>query len=104
MSSMGNGKSVLFLAAALSLAAATPSFALSVINPAYADQVTGEDATNTSVSAFSNGAATKGSGSVVLTAEEIQHIRSCAERYMSYHASDNTYAGPSGARLECRSK
>lgn len=104
MSSMGNGKSVLFLAAALSFAAATPSLALSVINPAYAGQAGADEASNTSVSAFSNGGATTGTGSVVLTADEIQHIRWCAERYTSYHASDNTYASPAGARVECRSK
>lgn len=103
MSSARKAKSVVFLTAGLILAAATPSFALSIINPAYADPQSAGQTAN-SVSAFSNGGDAMGGASTVLTAEEIGHIRWCAERYSTYHASDNTYADASGARLECRSR
>ncbi|WP_313558077.1 BA14K family protein [Agrobacterium cavarae] len=104
MSRSGKAKSVIFLAAAFMCAASGPSFALSVINPAYVNEASAGEATNASVSAFSNGGATKGSGDLLLSAEEVQHIRWCATRYPSYHASDNTFANASGARTECRSK
>lgn len=104
MSRSGNIKSVVFFAAAFVCAANSPSLALSVINPAYVSEASAEEGTNVSVSAFSNGGATKGSGALLLSAEEVQHIRWCATRYPSYHASDNTFANASGVRTECRSK
>jgi len=104
MSRSGNAKSVVFLAAAFLCAASGPSLALSVINPAYVSETSAEEGTNASVSAFSNGGATRGSADLLLSADEVQHIRYCATRYPSYHASDNTFADASGARVECRSK
>lgn len=104
MSRSGKAKSVVFLTAAFLCAASGPSLALSVINPAYESEASAEVGTNASVSAFSNGATTKGSGDLLLSADEVQHIRWCATRYPSYHASDNTFADASGVRTACRSK
>lgn len=104
MSRSGKAKSVIFLTAAFLCAASGPSLALSVISPAYVSEVSADEGTNASVSAFSNGSTTKGGGDLLLSADEVQHIRWCATRYPSYHASDNTFANASGARTECRSK
>jgi putative salt-induced outer membrane protein YdiY len=40
---------------------------------------------------------------LLLSPTEINHIRWCAQRYRSYHPTDDTYAGPTGARMACRS-
>lgn len=40
---------------------------------------------------------------LLLSPEEIQHVKWCASRFMSYHASDNTYADKTGVRVECKS-
>ncbi|WP_244477577.1 MULTISPECIES: BA14K family protein [unclassified Rhizobium] len=39
----------------------------------------------------------------ILSPEDILHIRWCATRYRTYHATDNSYASPSGQRVACRS-
>lgn len=40
---------------------------------------------------------------MLLSPDEISHIRWCATRYMSYHPTDNTYAMANGKRQECQS-
>ncbi len=37
----------------------------------------------------------------VLSPSEVSHIRWCAERYLSYHATDNTYESSAGKRTVC---
>ncbi len=46
------------------------------------------------------GAVGEGDNSV-LSPAEISHIRWCAERYLSYHATDNTYEISPGRRSAC---
>ena len=40
---------------------------------------------------------------MLLSPDEISHIRWCATRYMSYHPTENNYATANGKRQECQS-
>ncbi len=107
MSRQGKFAVLLALAGSMFIGMNTQSFALSVLAPIDPQSATaGETAGNNyAASAFSNGAASESNSSgLLLSAEEVQHVRWCAERYTSYHASDNTYAAASGQRVECVSR
>ncbi|NTJ44897.1 BA14K family protein [Agrobacterium larrymoorei] len=107
MSKQGKVAILLALAGSMFVSANTQSFALSALSPidpqsAVTGQTTGN---NYAASAFSNGTTGEGnSGGLLLSADEVQHVRWCAERYTSYHASDNTYASANGQRVECVSR
>lgn len=74
-----------------------PAQALSIITPVSGEQAPG--AVAAFAEATSNGNAANAS---LLSVEEIARIKWCAERYRSYHASDNSYAGAGGSRTQCR--
>ncbi|WP_160009378.1 BA14K family protein [Rhizobium sp. 18055] len=77
-----------------------PACAFSIITPAAAG---GPDSRG-AVTAFAVEASEEqGGADTLLSPGEVAHIRWCAERYRSYHATDNSYATSSGARVDCRS-
>jgi hypothetical protein len=54
--------------------------------------------------AYTQEGAVGDTGEFVLSPAEINHIRWCAERYLSYHATDNTYESSPGKRTACISQ
>jgi hypothetical protein len=57
-----------------------------------------------SIAAFAaNGTDKSAPDGLFLSPEDILHVRWCATRYLSYHATDNTYADLTGKRVACRS-
>jgi hypothetical protein len=56
------------------------------------------------VAAYTQEGAVADGDASVLSPAEITHIRWCAERYLSYHATDNTYESSPGTRSECKSR
>ena len=95
-------RKILFLSAVCTacLVTATSAVAFSIPAPAE-NQARGSQAARSAYSV--EAAAPAGDDGMLLSAEEIQHIRWCAGRYLSYHATDNTYLSPKGRREECRS-
>jgi len=74
--------------------------ALSIIAPAASDRSESQGA----LAAYTSAAQYAGSPeNSFLSPIEVGHIRWCAERYRSYHATDNTFAAPTGVRAICRS-
>jgi hypothetical protein len=53
------------------------------------------------VAAYTQEGAVGDGDNSVLSPAEISHIRWCAERYLSYHATDNTYESSAGKRSAC---
>jgi len=90
---------VLGVTCGLYVSSLLPAQALSVITPAT--QVKSDD--QGTLSAFASGGQRGPRDSFLLSKKEIAHVRWCARRYPSYHATDNTYEMPEGARAECRS-
>jgi hypothetical protein len=65
---------------------------------------TAPSATSGAVVAYtSNAGDLSGTGAMMLTAQEVQHIRWCAAHYMSYNPTDNTVANRGGHRVACQS-
>ncbi|RDJ03874.1 BA14K family protein [Rhizobium grahamii] len=91
--------SVLGVTCVLHVSSLSPAQALSLIAPAA--QVKPDD--QGAMAAFASGAQGERGESFLLSKKEIAHVRWCAKRYLSYHATDNTYEMPEGARAECRS-
>jgi hypothetical protein len=74
--------------------------ALSIIAPAASVRSESQGA----LAAYTSAAQDAGSPETsLLSPGEVEHIRWCAERYRSYHATDNTFAAPTGVRAICRS-
>lgn len=83
-----------------------PAHALSVIKPVEQNQATGGEGQQRHypLAAFAGDAgANADKGNFLLSPEEVQHVKWCAQQYMSYHPVDNTYQASSGQRLECQS-
>jgi hypothetical protein len=95
-------RKILFLSAVCTacLVTATSAVAFSIPAPAE-NQARGSQAARSAYSV--EAAAPAEEDGMLLSAQEIQHIRWCAGRYLSYHATDNTYLSPKGKREECRS-
>ncbi len=93
------------LGAGLSAGIAAPASALSLIAPAYETQAeTQASGYGNSPIAFSGGAAgSAGSVGLNLSNQEINHVKWCAQTYVSYHATDNTYQDKNGIRTACKS-
>lgn len=53
------------------------------------------------VAAYAQEGSSEDRGDFLLSKEEVSHIRWCAERYLSYHATDNTYESSAGTRTAC---
>lgn len=105
MMKLGKLASLAAITASMAVSLSTQSFALSVINPIDPQSQTSQE-TGGPVSAFNKDAVgSNSSGGILLSADEVQHIRWCAERYAaSYNASDNTYISKSGQSEVCRSR
>jgi hypothetical protein len=81
-----------------------PAHAFSIIAPAEQSQAADTAKRHYPLAAFAGDAASNaGQDNFLLSAEEVQHVKWCAQRYMSYHAVDNTYQAKSGERVECQS-
>lgn len=104
MMKLGKLASLAVITAGMAVSLSTNSFALSVINP-IEPQAQATQAPTGPVSAFNKDAVGGNSSSgILLSADEVKHIRWCAERYAaSYNASDNTYLSKSGHSVECKS-
>lgn len=101
-------KSVPVFALTLGLlsAFAMPAHAFSIITPVERNEAGGTDAQQRHypLAAFAgDSAGSAQQGNFLLSPEEIEHVKWCAQRYMSYHAVDNTYKARSGERVECQS-
>lgn len=105
MSSMVKLISAAAMIAGFSAVTILPAHALSVIGPAYEGQadVKGQTYSNPPVAFVGSAAENANSTGLSLSPQEIQHVKWCAEKYPSYHATDNSYQTKQGLRTECRS-
>ncbi|WP_186376817.1 BA14K family protein [Agrobacterium sp. DE0009] len=96
--------SALALGVALSAASIAPANALSLIQPAYETEAQPSDQRGYPATAFAAGKGEDAtSEGYALSQSEINHVKWCAARYASYHATDNSYMAPTGSRTQCRS-
>ncbi|MES5098232.1 BA14K family protein [Agrobacterium sp. BA1120] len=104
MSKMVKIISAFAICAGFSAITVMPAHALSVIAPAYEGQAQTENTYSNPPVAFtgSKGEAANGA-SFSLSEQEIMHVRWCAQKYTSYHATDNTIEAAHGARTACKS-
>ncbi|MCZ7447573.1 BA14K family protein [Agrobacterium rhizogenes] len=96
--------SALALGVAMSAASVMPAQALSLIQPAYEqqEQTQNSDGRSYSASAFAAGKGEEASANgYALTQAEINHVKWCAARYVSYHPTDNSYMATAGTRAQC---
>jgi hypothetical protein len=99
MTEMTRYSAIIILAAGSFAAASAPALAFNITGSPTAMQAAGRGA----VAAYTQADNAGADEDFLLSPAEVTHIRWCAKRYPSYHATDNTYAPKTGARAECRS-